>query len=439
MEIRVFDCWYHDQDIREALGRPGFLEGPVADLSLGRIPPKALGYVVGKKAGAPPGSVGRVRRRGLARDRRRDLGSAGGPRGVARRRSPRIRRRASRPTGARSPASRAGAGRAPTPARTASSRRGRRRARRPRRRQHGVHDLDGAGVSIRRSRRARARGCARGRGDRALRRARRLRRHRATCAARVAPVLDVGERRGRDRSRSRGRAARDPAGVGARGGTAVRARVPGQRADGDRLAIAAPSPSSRRRWRDFRSRSRSCGGRGASAGTPRHSIQWRSCFGSDSSARSAALCIRHGTDGRPPVSSAASNRPPSIERFFRNWMRWPFFAAGSRSSQKRCPASVVGTREPASTSAATRGNFPIARAAPAAICTAPLTRTHVVVSPGSPSASVTGSTTGSARPSFDNNVPERVRPAVDEHAGEHWAGNREEKIHTACFMQPAPE
>ena len=57
MAIRVFDCWYHDQDIREALGRPGFLEGEVADLSLQRIPAKGLGYVVGKKAGAAPGSV----------------------------------------------------------------------------------------------------------------------------------------------------------------------------------------------------------------------------------------------------------------------------------------------------------------------------------------------------------------------------------------------
>ena len=56
MEIRVFDCWYHDQDIREAISRPGFLEGAVADLSLERIPTKALGYVVGKKAGAPAGS-----------------------------------------------------------------------------------------------------------------------------------------------------------------------------------------------------------------------------------------------------------------------------------------------------------------------------------------------------------------------------------------------
>ncbi len=54
MAIRVFDCWYHDQDIREAIDRPGFLEGPAADLSLARIPAKGLGYVVGKKAGAPP-------------------------------------------------------------------------------------------------------------------------------------------------------------------------------------------------------------------------------------------------------------------------------------------------------------------------------------------------------------------------------------------------
>jgi uncharacterized protein (TIGR03083 family) len=57
MAIRVFDCWYHDQDIREALDRPGYLDGPVADLSIERIPPKGLPYVVGKKAGATPGST----------------------------------------------------------------------------------------------------------------------------------------------------------------------------------------------------------------------------------------------------------------------------------------------------------------------------------------------------------------------------------------------
>jgi uncharacterized protein (TIGR03083 family) len=57
MAIRVFDCWYHDQDIREALDRPGFLEGPVADLALDRIPTKGLPYVVGKKAAAPQGAT----------------------------------------------------------------------------------------------------------------------------------------------------------------------------------------------------------------------------------------------------------------------------------------------------------------------------------------------------------------------------------------------
>ena len=57
MEIRVFDCWFHDQDIREAIGRPGFLDGPVADLSIGRIPAGGLGFVVGKKAAAPAGTT----------------------------------------------------------------------------------------------------------------------------------------------------------------------------------------------------------------------------------------------------------------------------------------------------------------------------------------------------------------------------------------------
>ena len=71
MAIRVFDCWYHDQDIREALDRPGYLEGPVADLSLQRIPAKGLGYVVGKKAGAPAGSTVVFDVAGRPADRRR--------------------------------------------------------------------------------------------------------------------------------------------------------------------------------------------------------------------------------------------------------------------------------------------------------------------------------------------------------------------------------
>ncbi len=78
MAIRVFDCWYHDQDIREALGRPGFLEGEVADLSLARIPPKGLGYIVGKKAGAPAGTTVAFVVEGHPADHGRDLGSARG-------------------------------------------------------------------------------------------------------------------------------------------------------------------------------------------------------------------------------------------------------------------------------------------------------------------------------------------------------------------------
>jgi uncharacterized protein (TIGR03083 family) len=56
MAIRVFDCWYHDQDIRETLERPGLMEGPSADLSLRRILERGMPYVVGKKAAAPQGA-----------------------------------------------------------------------------------------------------------------------------------------------------------------------------------------------------------------------------------------------------------------------------------------------------------------------------------------------------------------------------------------------
>src|SRR4051794_40111163 len=46
MAIRVFDCWFHEQDIREALARPGDLDGPVADHSIGRIA-RGLPFAVG--------------------------------------------------------------------------------------------------------------------------------------------------------------------------------------------------------------------------------------------------------------------------------------------------------------------------------------------------------------------------------------------------------
>jgi uncharacterized protein (TIGR03083 family) len=55
MNIRVFDCWMHEQDVRRALGRPGHQEGPVAEHALWRCG-LAAGFVVGKKADAPDGS-----------------------------------------------------------------------------------------------------------------------------------------------------------------------------------------------------------------------------------------------------------------------------------------------------------------------------------------------------------------------------------------------
>jgi len=55
MEIRVFDCWLHEQDIRDGLGLPGNRDGGGAELSVDEIV-RALGYLVGKRAGAPDGS-----------------------------------------------------------------------------------------------------------------------------------------------------------------------------------------------------------------------------------------------------------------------------------------------------------------------------------------------------------------------------------------------
>lgn len=55
MRIRVFDCWMHEQDIREAAGVPGHEDGPCAELALTEMA-GALGYIIGKKAGAPEGA-----------------------------------------------------------------------------------------------------------------------------------------------------------------------------------------------------------------------------------------------------------------------------------------------------------------------------------------------------------------------------------------------
>jgi uncharacterized protein (TIGR03083 family) len=55
MRIRTMDIWFHDQDIREAVGRPGHLDGPVPAAALDEVA-AVLGYVVGKRAAVPAGS-----------------------------------------------------------------------------------------------------------------------------------------------------------------------------------------------------------------------------------------------------------------------------------------------------------------------------------------------------------------------------------------------
>lgn len=54
MQIRVFDCWVHEQDIRDAIGTPGHESGPVAEQSVDEIV-RALGFVLGKKVGLAAG------------------------------------------------------------------------------------------------------------------------------------------------------------------------------------------------------------------------------------------------------------------------------------------------------------------------------------------------------------------------------------------------
>jgi uncharacterized protein (TIGR03083 family) len=55
MQIRIFDCWMHEQDIRAATGIPGNESGAAAEEALDEVV-KALGYIVGKRCRAPDGS-----------------------------------------------------------------------------------------------------------------------------------------------------------------------------------------------------------------------------------------------------------------------------------------------------------------------------------------------------------------------------------------------
>jgi uncharacterized protein (TIGR03083 family) len=58
MRVRLFDCWMHEQDIRDGVSRPSpdaELRGPAAGLALDEIA-ATMGYVVGKLGKAPDGS-----------------------------------------------------------------------------------------------------------------------------------------------------------------------------------------------------------------------------------------------------------------------------------------------------------------------------------------------------------------------------------------------
>jgi uncharacterized protein (TIGR03083 family) len=58
MRVRVFDCWMHEQDIRDALDKPALeveLAGPAARLTLDEMA-TTMSFVVGKLGKAPDGS-----------------------------------------------------------------------------------------------------------------------------------------------------------------------------------------------------------------------------------------------------------------------------------------------------------------------------------------------------------------------------------------------
>lgn len=56
IEVRIFDSWVHEQDVRRALDRPGGTGGRASAIALDRVQ-SAMPMVVGKRAKAPDGAV----------------------------------------------------------------------------------------------------------------------------------------------------------------------------------------------------------------------------------------------------------------------------------------------------------------------------------------------------------------------------------------------
>lgn len=78
MDVRVFDSWVHEQDVRLALDRPGGGDGLASHIALDRVR-GAMPFVVGKKAGTPDGAVVRFDLTGPGDDALRfDIGVEGG-------------------------------------------------------------------------------------------------------------------------------------------------------------------------------------------------------------------------------------------------------------------------------------------------------------------------------------------------------------------------
>ena len=80
MRVRVFDCWMHEHDIRDALGLESSeadLAGPASRLALDEVA-SSMGFVVGKLGGAPDGSRVRIE---LTGPLRRTINVAVGGRG----------------------------------------------------------------------------------------------------------------------------------------------------------------------------------------------------------------------------------------------------------------------------------------------------------------------------------------------------------------------
>jgi uncharacterized protein (TIGR03083 family) len=56
LRFRLFDCWLHEQDIRDAVGRPGHEGGPCAEAAVDQVL-GSVGFVVARRVGAPDGTA----------------------------------------------------------------------------------------------------------------------------------------------------------------------------------------------------------------------------------------------------------------------------------------------------------------------------------------------------------------------------------------------